>query len=182
MTPAIAVLMRSVLARKSVQQHPEVFTAAAPVISRLSASFRPRDPLTPRRGKRPPGSCWRCRRWSNSCSARGEHVQVRAGEQIPVDGLVDPGRRGRRYGRRAARPLRQRQAAASVEVPHLLARARRTMGIMKQNLAWGLAYNGLGIMLAAFGLLRPVVAAAAMVLSSLFVVGNSLRLRRDPGR
>jgi Cu+-exporting ATPase len=65
------------------------------------------------------------------------------------------------------------------EVPHLLARARRTMRIMKQNLAWALAYNGLGILLAAFGLLRPVVAAAAMVLSSLFVVGNSLRLRRD---
>jgi Cu+-exporting ATPase len=53
------------------------------------------------------------------------------------------------------------------------------MRIMKQNLAWALAYNGPGILLAAFGLLRPVAAAAAMVLSSLFVVGNSLRLRRD---
>jgi Cu2+-exporting ATPase len=63
------------------------------------------------------------------------------------------------------------------EIPGLLALARRTMRIVKQNLVWAFGYNAVGILLAAFGLLRPVVAAAAMVLSSLFVVGNSLRLR-----
>ena len=65
-----------------------------------------------------------------------------------------------------------------LEVPRLLALARRTVGVIKQNLAWALGYNSVGIGLAALGLLRPVLAAAAMVLSSLFVVGNSMRLRR----
>jgi Cu+-exporting ATPase len=68
------------------------------------------------------------------------------------------------------------------EVPRLLALGRRTMRIVRQNLVWAFGYNGVGILLAAFGFLRPVVAAAAMVLSSLFVVGNSLRLQRpEPG-
>jgi P-type Cu2+ transporter len=64
------------------------------------------------------------------------------------------------------------------EVPELVVLARRTMGIVRQNLVWAFGYNGVGIVMAALGLLRPVVAAAAMVLSSLFVVGNSLRLQR----
>ena len=64
------------------------------------------------------------------------------------------------------------------EVPRLLALGRRTMRIVRQNLIWAFGYNTIGIALAAFGLLRPVFAAAAMVLSSLFVVGNSLRLQR----
>ncbi len=63
------------------------------------------------------------------------------------------------------------------DVPDLIALADRTMRIVRQNLAWAFAYNAVGIALAAAGLLTPVVAAAAMVLSSLFVVGNSLRLR-----
>ena len=52
------------------------------------------------------------------------------------------------------------------------------MRIVRQNLVWAFGYNAVGILMAAFGFLRPVVAAAAMVLSSLFVVGNSLRLQR----
>jgi len=64
------------------------------------------------------------------------------------------------------------------EVSRLLALGRRTMRIVRQNLVWAFGYNALGILLAAFGFLRPVVAAGAMVLSSLFVVGNSLRLQR----
>jgi P-type E1-E2 ATPase len=64
------------------------------------------------------------------------------------------------------------------EVPRLLALSRRTFRIVKQNLAWAFAYNALGVGIAAFGLLRPVVAAGAMVLSSVFVVGNSMRLSR----
>jgi P-type Cu2+ transporter len=64
------------------------------------------------------------------------------------------------------------------EVPRLLALARRTMRVVRQNLSWAFGYNAVGILLAALGFLRPVFAAAAMVLSSLFVVGNSLRLQR----
>jgi Cu+-exporting ATPase len=68
------------------------------------------------------------------------------------------------------------------EVPELVVLARRTMRVVRQNLVWAFGYNSVGILMAAFGFLRPVVAAAAMVLSSLFVVGNSLRLqRRRPG-
>ena len=65
------------------------------------------------------------------------------------------------------------------EVSKLVVLARRTMRIVRQNLVWAFGYNAVGILLAACGLLRPVVAAAAMVLSSLFVVGNSLRLQRS---
>jgi P-type Cu2+ transporter len=65
------------------------------------------------------------------------------------------------------------------EVSELVVLARRTMRIVRQNLVWAFGYNAIGILMAAFGFLRPVVAAAAMVLSSLFVVGNSLRLTRQ---
>jgi P-type E1-E2 ATPase len=68
------------------------------------------------------------------------------------------------------------------EVPELVVLARRTMRIVRQNLVWAFGYNGVGIVMAALGFLRPVVAAAAMVLSSLFVVGNSLRLQRRRAR
>jgi Cu+-exporting ATPase len=64
------------------------------------------------------------------------------------------------------------------EVPELVVLARRTMRVVRQNLVWAFGYNTVGVLMAGFGLLRPVVAAAAMVLSSLFVVGNSLRLQR----
>ncbi|MDP9066043.1 MAG: cadmium-translocating P-type ATPase [Pseudomonadota bacterium] len=64
------------------------------------------------------------------------------------------------------------------EVPRLLALARKTFQIVRQNLAWAFAYNSIAVLIAAFGLLRPVYAAAAMVLSSLCVVANSMRLAR----
>ena len=56
--------------------------------------------------------------------------------------------------------------------------SRRTWAKLRQGLFWAFAYNAIGIPLAAFGLLSPVLAGAAMALSSASVVGNALLLRR----
>jgi heavy metal translocating P-type ATPase len=63
-------------------------------------------------------------------------------------------------------------------VPWFISAASATRRIIRQNLGWAMAYNAIALPLAAFGVITPAVAAAAMASSSLLVVGNSLRLRR----
>jgi P-type E1-E2 ATPase len=56
--------------------------------------------------------------------------------------------------------------------------SHQTMRVVRQNLFWAFFYNSVGISLAIAGVLNPIMAAIAMLLSSLSVIGNSLRLVR----
>jgi len=63
-------------------------------------------------------------------------------------------------------------------VPQAVAISRLTYRVIRQNVFWAFFYNAAAIPLAVAGVLHPIVAAAAMAASSLFVVGNSLRIRK----
>jgi heavy metal translocating P-type ATPase len=63
------------------------------------------------------------------------------------------------------------------KLAELVRLARRVRRIARRNLAWTLAYNSLALSFAAAGLLRPILAAAFMLTSSIFVIGNSLQIR-----
>ena len=70
--------------------------------------------------------------------------------------------------------------ASLARIPAAVALARRTRRIIRQNLAWAIAYNVLALPLAAAGLVTPWIAALGMAVSSLTVTLNALRLARTP--
>ena len=66
------------------------------------------------------------------------------------------------------------------QIPWLISLSRRTGSIIRGNFAWSFAYNAIALAAAAAGLLHPLLAALSMVLSSLTVLGNSLRIAAFP--
>src|SRR5690348_11472961 len=65
-------------------------------------------------------------------------------------------------------------------IPEAIKLARATLATIRRNLAWAFGYNIAAIPLAAAGFLNPLIAGAAMAASSVFVVANSVRLRKLP--
>jgi cation transport ATPase len=68
-----------------------------------------------------------------------------------------------------------------MRVPAAIELARRTVRTIRWNLAWAFGYNSLGLAAAAWGYLHPALAAVLMLVSSVLVIANSLRLLRTSG-
>ncbi len=66
------------------------------------------------------------------------------------------------------------------QIPWLIALSRRTRKLIKQNLAWAVGYNAIALAAAAVGWLHPLLAALAMVVSSITVLGNSMKIATFP--
>ena len=64
-------------------------------------------------------------------------------------------------------------------IPWAIQLAQRTRSVIRQNLFWAFGYNSVGVILAACGILNPAAAAGLMIVSSLLVISNSLRLMRE---
>ena len=64
-------------------------------------------------------------------------------------------------------------------IPWAIHLARRTRSVIRQNLFWAFGYNSVGVILASCGVLNPAAAAGLMIISSLLVISNSLRLMRE---
>jgi Cu2+-exporting ATPase len=73
-------------------------------------------------------------------------------------------------------------SARPADLWHAREVAKKTLAIVRQNLAWALAYNLIAVPLAAMGQLTPLLAGIGMSMSSLVVVANSLRLLPKRGR